>query len=363
MKGKTIQTLVQGWETVRCELLNTRISDLNLRLEGSPLEPLVRKLEKELEAKKLRFKPKIYLTDSWGCPDRTPVIGVPFYLADPRLAEIEREETGEIEDPKSIMMLLRHETGHAVNYAYRLWTRPGWEENFGRFSRPYRDVFRPDRMSRRYVRHISAFPHGRTYAQKHPDEDFAETFAVWLTPRSAWRTRYRRWPVIEKLACVDRLMKEIRRTVPKTGRLRLSLPVEKLTYPLAEFYGKKMERIRRAARGYVDDRLKRAFPPFRGEAAPSAVGLLKRYHDRLLERIVLWSALTGEEAETILHKLESRAHALKLVYRPGKEKERLMDAVSLAMALATEYYYTGRLRGQNYGLSAISNAGPEGPSC
>jgi len=345
MSAKTIQTLVQSWETVRCELLNTRISDLHLHLEGSPLEPFIGKLQRELEAKRFRFRPKIYLTDSWGCPDRTPVIGVPFYLADSRLTKLELEQTGEIEDAKGIMMLLRHEAGHAVNYAYRLWARPGWEENFGRFSRPYRDIFRPDKMSRRYVRHISAFPYGRTYAQKHPDEDFAETFAVWLTPRSAWRTRYRRWPVLDKLIYVDRLMKEIRRASPKTGRVRLYRPIERMNYPLAEHYGKKMERIRRAARGFVDDRLKRTFPPLRGKAALPAAGLFRRYHERLRDRIVLWSNLTDEEAETILHKLESRAESMRLVYRPGKEKERLMDVVSMAVALSMDYSYTGRLTG------------------
>ena len=135
-----------------------------------------------MEAKRFRFKPEVYLTDGWGCPDRTPVIGIPFYLADPRLARLEEEQTGEVEDPRTIMMLLRHEAGHAVNYAYRLWRRPSWGEIFGPFTKPYRDSFRPDRMSRHYVRHIAVYPYGRTYAQKHPDEDFAETFAVWLTP-------------------------------------------------------------------------------------------------------------------------------------------------------------------------------------
>jgi hypothetical protein len=345
MSGKAIQTLVQSWETVRCELLNTRIADFHLRLEGSPLEPRVRKLERELEAKRLRFRPKIYLTDGWGCPDRTPLVGVPFYLADRRLAKLEEEQTGEIEDGRSIMMLLRHETGHALNYAYRLWTRASWEEIFGPFSRPYRDVFRPDRMSRHYVRHISAFPYGRTYAQKHPDEDFAETFAVWLTPRSAWRARYRHWPVIRKLIYVDRLMKEIRRMPPAVKKAKPFLPVEKMTYSLADHYGKKMERFRRAARGFVDDRLSQVFPPVRGLVLVPASGLFRKYRDGLRERIVLWSNLTEREAETILRKLESRSGALKLVYRRGKEKERLMDVISLAIAISMDYVYTGRLTG------------------
>ncbi|MCJ7487813.1 MAG: hypothetical protein MUQ25_16840, partial [Candidatus Aminicenantes bacterium] len=113
MSGKTIQSLVQSWETVRFELLNTRISSLNLSIEGSPVDRFVLRLRREMEAKRFRLKPEIYLTDGWGCPDRTPVIGIPFYLADPRLARLEEEQTDEIEDPRTIMMLLRHEAGHA----------------------------------------------------------------------------------------------------------------------------------------------------------------------------------------------------------------------------------------------------------
>ncbi|MBN2344761.1 MAG: hypothetical protein JXO51_00115 [Candidatus Aminicenantes bacterium] len=345
MSAKTIHKLVQSWETVRFELLNSRISDLNLRLAGSPVEPLVRRLYREMEAKRIRFKPVVYLTDSWGCPDRSPVIGIPFYLADQRLARIEEEQTGEIENSKRIMALLRHEAGHAVNYAYRLWRRPSWEEVFGRFTRPYRDFFRPDQFSREYVKHIAVFPYGRTYAQKHPDEDFAETFAVWLTPRSGWRARYRTWPVLRKLLYVNGLMREIRRRAPECSRRRLLHPVESMGLLLADHYGKQAERYRRAARGYVDDRLREVFPPARGTPLRPASELFRKLRARLLERIVLWSTLSEREAAAILRKLESRSKALKLSYRPGQEGQRIMDVVSLTVALALDYAYTGRLTG------------------
>ena len=345
MSGKTIQSLVRSWETVRFELLKTRISALRLAVEGSPVERFVRRLRREMEAKGFRFKPEIYLTDEWGCPDRSPVIGVPFYLADARLARLEEEQNGELEDARTIMMLLRHEAGHAVNYAYRLWRRPSWTEIFGPFTRPYRDSFRPNRASRHYVRHITAYPYGRTYAQKHPDEDFAETFAVWLTPRSNWRERYRSWPVLRKLLYVDRLMKDIRKDAPASRRGRRLRPVDRLNATLAEHYGKKAERFRRDARGYVDDSLHEAFPPSRGQVLRPASALLRRYRERLVGRVVHWSVLTPGEAEALVRKLEARSAALKLSYRPGAEGERLMDVVSLVIALALDYAYTGRLTG------------------
>ncbi len=345
MSAKTVMSLVQSWETVRFELLNSRISDLSLEIARSPVEPFVKRLRREMEAAGLRFKPDVYLTDGWGCPDRTPIIGIPFYLADSRLARIEEEQTGEIEDARRIMALLRHEAGHAVNYAYRLWRRPSWEEMFGRFTQAYRDVFRPDRTSREYVKHLTAHPYGRTYAQKHPDEDFAETFAVWLTPRSGWRVRYRHWPVLRKLLYVDGLMKEIRRRPTENKRVCLLNPVANMTFPLADHYGKLEDRYRRAARGYVDDRLRDVFPAARGDRLRSASDLLRKHHTKMLERVVLWSKLTEREAAAILRKLETRSVALKLAYPPGKEGERLMDVVALVIALAVDFAYTGRLTG------------------
>src|SRR5262249_22961898 len=147
-------TLVNSWETVRFELLNTRVSEMGLRIEDSPLEPFIRRLDRELASKGLQFRPDFYLTDAWGCPDEVPIIGIPFYLADKRLSRIEEEQTGEIEDDQMIMMLLRHEVGHAINYGYRLYTNRDWAEVFGPFSQPYHDSFRPNPFSRQFVRHI-----------------------------------------------------------------------------------------------------------------------------------------------------------------------------------------------------------------
>ena len=343
MSASSVKSLVQSWETVRFELLNRKISDLGLKIEGSPAEPFVQRLRRELEAKGFIFKPAIYLTDGWGCPDRTPVIGIPFYLADERLARFEEEQNGEIEDPKTIMMLFRHEAGHAMNYAFKLWERSSWKEIFGSFTKPYLDIFRPNRFSRQFVRHIAAHPYGRTYAQKHPDEDFAETFAVWLTPRSDWRRRYLRWPVLRKLKYIDRLMKEIRRQKPRNLRRKTVQPVEKMNLTLAEHYGKKADVFRRAARGYVDDQLREVFPPSRAEALVPAVDLFRRRRAEILDRVVRWSSLDEPEAETILRKLESRTKTLDLRYPQGKKRSKEMDIVALAVALAMDYAYTGRL--------------------
>jgi hypothetical protein len=236
-----------NWETVRSRLLRKRICDLGLRIEGSPISPFVRQLVQELATKEVKYRPAVYLTDSWGCPDMVPTIGIPFYLACPLLGRIEEEQTGELEDEQTVMQLLRHETGHAINYAFRLWEDPGWRDTFGSVSKPYRDVFSPNPWSRRFVRHIYSSPYGYTYAQKHPDDDFAETFAVWLTPRSGWRRKYRCWPAIHKLRYVDRLMRRICDQRPKCTRGKLIEPVSQLTMPLAEYYGCRAKQYLRTA--------------------------------------------------------------------------------------------------------------------
>jgi hypothetical protein len=342
MSSEGLQSIIQSWETVRFELLSTPISLLGLKIDGSPLEPFTRRLRREMAQKRIAFQPSFYLTDGWGCPDRVPVIGIPFYLADRRLGRIEEEQTGEVEDDKTVMMFLRHEAGHAVNYAYRLWHQPEWVRLFGAFTRPYREEFRPDRFSRRFVRHIDAFRYGRTYAQKHPDEDFAETFAVWVTPRSNWRTRYRSWPALEKLEFVDRMMRSVGRERPRRPGKRLVRPVESMTLLLADYYGQKAVRLRRAAQGYVDDKLREIFPPVGGQALRPADSLFRTRRDDLAARVVRWSGIEDEEAAALIAKLESRCTALGMQYRQRDTTRRLMDATALAVSLAMDFAYIGR---------------------
>jgi hypothetical protein len=345
MSDANISLPLNSWETIRCELLHSRICDLGLKIEGSPIELLVRRLHREFEAKGFIFRPAFYLTDTWGCPDRVPVIGIPFYLADKRLARIEQEQTGEVEDDQTAMMFLRHEAGHTVSYAYRLWKDPGWNEVFGPFSKPYREAFQPQPQSREFVRHIFSSQYGRTYAQKHPDEDFAETFAVWLTPRSAWRRRYHYWPAMAKLKYVDALMRRIIKKPPRRTGGKLLNPVEEMTMPLAEHYGQRAERFRAAAQGFVDDRLRAVFPRVIGNSALPARQMLQKHHKKLLERITRWSTLDEADAQAILEKLEDRAGALRLRVRRRQEREKLLDVAAMATALAVEFAYCGRLMG------------------
>ena len=345
MSASQARLLVSNWNTVRYELLNTRICDLGLAIEGSPVEPLVDRVCAELAAKGLKYRPRFYLTDSWGCPDKVPAVGIPFYLADKRLARIEEEQTGEVESQELVLMFLRHEVGHALNYAFRLWKRPEWQETFGQFTKPYRDYFSPDPTSRNFVRHLPHSRYGRNYAQKHPDEDFAETFAVWLTPRSGWRRKYRFWPAIGKVKCVARLMREIRNRMPRNVRGGLLNPLEDMAILLARHYGQRAERYRATAQGYVDDKLREAFPPVRSHKLVPIAALIRRYRDDLLGSVSRWSGLPDAEIEIILSKIEDRSTALNLSVPLHHSTLRLVDLTALTTALAMDFAYTGRFSG------------------
>src|SRR5947209_6361568 len=168
---------------------------------------------------------------------------------------------------------------------------------FGRLTHPDHDRFRPNPLIRAFVRHLVHHQYGRTYAQKHPDEDFAETFAVWLTPRSGWRRVYRNWPALRKLQFVDTLMRSIRGQLPKRIRGELCTPVPEMNVLLAEHYGQRAERYRAAAQGYVDDKLHEVFPSVRGRSLVRAGELLRKHQVDLLTRVSRWSGLPADEVE------------------------------------------------------------------
>jgi hypothetical protein len=214
------------------ELLSRKISELTLKVEGTHLEGLIIQLYRELEAAGIAFKPNVYLSDSWGCPNEVPAIGVPFHLADPALCDLLGQMGGvEVEDDTTLMMILRHEAGHAFNYAYRLYDKPEWKTLFGPFLQPYQEDYQVDPSSNRFVHHLA-----ECYAQKHPDDDFAETFAVWLTPYSHWRTAYACTPALEKLQYVERVTAEYGEKPPIVSGGRADMPVEEIQMTLSEWY-------------------------------------------------------------------------------------------------------------------------------
>jgi hypothetical protein len=323
------------------ELLGKPIRELGLRLDGSPVEKYVHQLYRELEAKGLeRFRPACYLSDEWACPDREPIIGIPFYLADPKLQAIERS-LNDLEDEREILMYLRHEAGHAFNYAYELYETSEWIELFGPFDRPYIESYRPVPFSRRYVRHIAGW-----YAQKHPDEDFAETFAVWLTPRSSWRRRYAGWPALRKLEYVDAKAREFGRVEPKRALAQASkeLPVDEMTERVEEFYRRTVpDEAPNIVDLVPDGELEDIFPADANpETSRPAAEVLSPLTKTLTDKIAYWTGLRRSLAKKLIEQIVRRARELDLRAEQGREEQELVDVTVLATTLAMNYLQRGQ---------------------
>ncbi len=220
------------------ELLELRMCDLGVSIAGTELEPRIARLAAELDARGLSFRPRFWLSDEWFTPDGVPGVAIPFYLAHPRLAKLELAQMLEVEgaDPDECLRILRHEAGHAIDNAYQLRSRPTRRRLFGLPSTPYPEYYTPKPYSKSFVQHLDHW-----YAQSHPDEDFAETFAVWLDPQSMWGTRYAGWPAQRKLEYMDRLMRELATRRPRVQSLREVDPLRRLRKTLAEHYRKKRE--------------------------------------------------------------------------------------------------------------------------
>jgi hypothetical protein len=341
----TAKEILNNWETKLMEM-NRPISELSLQIKDTFLEKLVDRLYAELDRKGIIFKPKCYLTDTWGCPNKVPLIGIPFYYANPTLAKIEDEMNGDLEDEQEIMMSLRHEAGHAINYAYVLYKSKEWQEIFGRFTEPYRDFFHPNLRSKEFVKHLYQQVgqySGKIYAQKHPDEDFAETFAVWLTPRSGWRQKYKNWGALKKLQFVDHLVKKIGGRKPLVTNGQLIRPVEGLDFTLLEYYKKSEERYREKAQGYVDDVLNEIFNTNgNGEKRIPAGGFIEKNRTQLVDMISHWTGERVSSVEPLIDKLISRAKELNLNLSPHRQSRKLIEVTALATTLIMNYTYEGK---------------------
>lgn len=327
-------------ETHRPELqslLDKPIRELGLKIEGSPVERFVQRLYRELEQKRLtKFRPQVYLTDEWGCPSGEPVIGIPFYLAHPQLAQLEKD-TNDLEDAREIMMYLRHEAGHAFNYAYKLHRTPQWKQLFGPFRRPYHDNYRPVPFSRNYVRYLPGW-----YAQKHPDEDFAETFAVWLTPRSAWRTRYRGWGAMNKLRYMDRMARELGNIEPLRRRAETDITVDEMETTVADFYrhngqGVPLEDLA------LDTDLRDIFDASRRrKTAVSAQQFLHAHRKEVVDKVAYWTGAQRPLIKQLVESIEKRIGEMELVADSAREAEHLIQVSVYATALAMNYMTRGK---------------------
>jgi hypothetical protein len=324
------------------KLLDLRFCDLKLSIAGTALETRIQQLRRELHELGFKFKPSFWISTEWFTPDGVPGCAVPFYLIHPRLAEVEMQQVGEVEGGTAewCMRILRHETGHAIDNAFHLRRRKRRQALFGSSKVPYPEFYEPRPYSRSYVLHIEP-----SYAQSHPDEDFAETFAVWMTPHSDWRQRYAARPVIKKLEYMDELMTSLRGVPPINTRRKQVESLRGLTTTLREHYAERRERFGAGRdRGYDRD-LKKLFP--RKVADPTGPDSADRFiaalDKRGLAKIKRWTGERQYLIANVLADARARCRHLGLGVDPqaGDTRENFLLFLT---AQTVKYVLKGRNR-------------------
>ena len=322
-------------------LLDVRLCELGLAIEGSWLDARIALLYEELGARGLQFRPHFWLSSEWFTPDGVPGIAVPFYLAHPRLMRLEKAQMLEVEGgtPESCMQILRHEAGHAFDNAYELRKRRHRIKLFGRPSVEYPEFYLPRPYSKSFVQHI-----GSWYAQSHPDEDFAETFAVWLTPDSDWRRRYTDWPALRKLEYMDTLMTGLAGVRPRVATQRRVEPLERLRTTLRRHYAKKRAHYGVEHPHFYDRDLRKLFsdaPEYRPHRKASRFIHATRRDVRRL--VAEWTGSYQYTIDRVIEDMIARCDELNLRLKYPEDRTKL-DFTMLVTVQTMNYLHSGRHR-------------------
>jgi hypothetical protein len=321
-------------------LWSTPIRDLGLTIEGTRLEPILGEFREELRRCGLtRVRPQFYLSTEWGVPFETIAIALPFYLARPDLTALHAERVGIVEgfDRADILRYLRHEMGHVINYAYRLYDEEEWVKQFGSITQPYGEDYRPEPFSRRYVRHLPGW-----YAQKHPDEDFAETFAVWLTPDSDWRRRYSGWPALRKLEYVDKVMGQIASRPPLETKHQKQDNLSSLRKTLRSHYAQRRGHYGIDHPPSYDQDLLRLFSRAPENARqPPAWRWLSKVRGRVRVRVSRWTRQRQYVVDGVLKGMIARCHELRLRLAGLEDEVEREFSVLLAVEVMNQLHSGG----------------------
>lgn len=303
------------------ELLDLRLCDLGLDTTHGQIPIALARLDDELARRGIRFRPHCWLSEDWFSPDGVPGIAIPFYLAHPCLTRLERRMMHEVEggNVRWLRRILRHEAGHAIDTAYRLRRRQRWRELFGPASEPYPVSYVPRPGSRRYVMHL-----GHWYAQSHPTEDFAETFAVWLAPHSTWRNDYADWPALRKLLYVDELMAEVRDVSPPVRSRKYIEPLRESRITLRKYYEDKRVYYDTSETDRYDLPLKRVFASrARHPGRPAASTFIRQVRPQLQRLLIRRSRLHPYLVHNVMRIVIQRTRDLDLcVHHPIRQSKR-----------------------------------------
>jgi hypothetical protein len=311
------------------QLLEVRLCDLPVRIRGTQLEQRIEKLYRELEARSLHFRPHIWLAEEWFTPDGVGGFAIPFYLAHPRLMRLERSQMLEVEgaSESECMRILRHEAGHAIDNTFRLHARRTWTDTFGSYRVPYPEWYQPQPGSRDYVLNLDAW-----YAQAHPAEDFAETFAVWLKPGSRWPRQYEGWGAQRKLEYVGQIMSDLAGKSPMRLAPREIEALPSLKKTLREYYRRKRAYYTIHWPASYERNLYRVFSAEpRHRSNPSAAQFLRHIRREICEIVAQGTGVHLYTINHIVKQMIVRCRVLNLRLTIPEEEARQLTIVALTM--------------------------------
>jgi hypothetical protein len=185
------------------------------------------------------------------------------------------------------------------------------------------------------------------YAQKHPDEDWAETFAVWLTPGRDWRHEYAQRPAaLAKLEYCDRTMQRLNEQDPPVVAAELDEDVGELAYSLRDFY-KNLPGESEPSAG-LDGDLRAIFDDLAaglegegGKEVVPASALIRRLERSLMADIFRWTGHFPERTRSLMRHLAKRADTLGQVYPQDAETAAIISITILVTSLAMNYVHRG----------------------
>jgi hypothetical protein len=319
------------------QLLDVRMADLPIAMEGA-LAARIAQLRDELASAGLGCPLHFYLSDEWFTPDGATAVAVPFYLAHPRLERLEQAQMLEVEGGEHGwgMRILRHEAGHAIDNAFRLRRKRQRREVFGPPATPYPEFYTPRPYSKSFVLHLDAW-----YAQSHPDEDFAETFAVWLTPQSQWQQRYSGWKALRKLEYMDQLMGTLKGTLPPVDNPAEVDALSGLKQTLRQHYREKRRHYGVDYPNFYDRDLRRIFsdePQYQGN--PTAAQFIARNRTQVRRVVAGWTGIYQYTIDQVLEDMTARCRELRLRLTIPEDTARQEFTVLLTVQ-AMNYLHSG----------------------
>ena len=314
--------------------------DLDLRIEGTDLQQRISIVDAQLKARGL-ICPHYWISNEWFSPDGVPGVAVPFYLLHPRLAKLELSQMLEVEggDEETCLKILRHEAGHVIDNAYQLRRRRARRDIFGRPSTPYPEYYTPKPYSKSFVQHLDHW-----YAQSHPDEDFAETFATWLDSSVDWRVRYEGWPAERKLQYMDRLMRGLATAAPKVTAIREVDPLNTLEETLRDHYRNKREHYGLDSPDFYESDLRNLFsdePRYAGRI--SAAKFLRRIRREVRTTVASFTDSYQYTIDKLIDKVIRRCRDLNLRLTEDEQTTKIDFMVFLTVQ-TMNYLHSGRHR-------------------